>query len=358
MTSCAESAVAWVESPFQLLSVIEGAAAGNLPARLIVFARGSVGSYRSLVDLLDIHRVDGLSVVPAPPWRAVRGLVGATDTFVVGDLFSGAVQSLVVSTRPTSVTLVDDGSSTLAALEHLGRSSSTLRRPRSTPTTGRALLGRAAHALLRRRSASGRLSLSSGLPVDAVSPVEIPVLRHAFSWARDVEFGWLPPRTPVIVLGSALAADGLISEAAYHRWLRDQLGAGADLAGADLGGAPVFFAHRRESPSGARLVRSLGGSVATTAGLPIELIAHRTSPSTRFVTLPSTTVLTLRSISPSTRVECTPVPADWWMPGVPASMRALAETIAASGVRACTHPDLASGERAHHTASHELRFHR
>lgn len=323
--------VAWIESPFQLLSVIEGAAAGNLPTPVTVLVRGSAGTARPLGDLLDQHPVDGVTITPAPTLRRAVRMVRRAGTLVVGDVFSGQLQALLVAAAPRSVVIVDDGSSTLAAIEQIA-SNHRLVRPRVQQRRRRAALARLALVVLRRASARHRLSVSSGLPVHRLPGIAgVLVNRHDFSWTRCVDLPWSLPTSRRIILGSAMAADGLIDPDAYHSWLRREVDA------ATAAGEPaVFFAHRRESAEIRAFVRSLGATVATAAGLPIELVARHLGSGTRFVTLPSTTVLTLCAVAPHVEVACTPVDESWWAADAPASMRTLADSIA--GPRAIADP--------------------
>ncbi len=66
--------------------------------------------------------------------------------------------------------------------------------------------------------------------------------------------------------------------------------------------------------------------IASTGGLPVEMIATGASIGIRVTTLPSTTALTLPVVAPHLVIECWEVP-DGWSPSAPAAMRSLAGTI-------------------------------
>src|SRR3712207_6332853 len=101
------AAVAWVESPFQMLGAVESFAAGHLGSRLVVLPRRGVDPLiYTIAELRRLGLPSGLEIrPPAPPPRRARG------TFAVGDAFSGEVQHILVRRLPRHLVLLDDGRS-------------------------------------------------------------------------------------------------------------------------------------------------------------------------------------------------------------------------------------------------------
>jgi hypothetical protein len=148
----------------------------------------------------------------------------------------------------------------------------------------------------------------------------VRVDQHRFAWSRSVRLPWGLPDVDRILLGSALAADGLISAAVYDEWIDRQFET-------NDGGMIVYLPHRRDDGTSLATVRGRGGIVISAAGLPAELIAPGLAVGTRVATLPSTTVLTLPVVAPQVDVECWDVPDHWWSVSAPESFRSLLASV-------------------------------
>ncbi len=305
--------VAWVESPFQLLSAIEAASAGFLAGPVEIHARGASTPYDAVLRMLDRRPVRGVSVVTDSSIRRALANTGRATELAIGDLCSGQAGVLVARARARRLVVLDDGSSTLAALAELTNPTGVLVRPRSSGRSARVAVGRVLHRIIRGRYRD-RVAVVTGLPVDAFIG-SVPASHHAFGWTHGSDMTWGIPDVDVVVLGTALAADGLIDDERYVEWLNRLLDT--------TEGRVVFFPHRREGTAMSEAVRRRGVMVGSTTGLPIEMILGQFRPGTRVATLPSTTVFTVPTIAPHLDVECWPVPDAWWTPHASLAMRRL-----------------------------------
>lgn len=234
------SASAWGESPLQLLCAVEYAALAGIPLRIVPRA-GAVQLAATAQRLEQLGLPVGVEIT-AP--RAVPAISGAHA--VIGDAFSGRVQSAMAVRMPRRVTIVDDGSMSLR-LPSVLESGRPLSRSGSAST-----LARLTGSRLRALDALGDLELFSYYR-----------LGHP-AWVPN-RFAWLSSRSTTgvaggaVVLGAAAVADGLIAPAVYLDWVARQP------AGAR------YFPHRRESAEQLAAVARLGLTVVQT-GLPIELV--------------------------------------------------------------------------------------
>ncbi len=318
MTSSSLSAVAWVESPLQLLSAVEAHAAGLLGGRTrVVVRQGSEPLAQTAAALTRMDLPPGLELrQEAEVARPVGPVAGAA--WVVGDAFSGRVQRALALARPERVVLVDDGLGALHLLDLLSDPARPpLTRARAGSSPARAALGRLAGHRLRRLADRGRLTAVTSLPVtgalrSAVEGCGLPVARHCFDWLR-AQPDAPPPVERTVVLGSALVADGLVHAEPYRRlvqeWSSDE---------------PVaYYPHRRESPE---LLRELAGDPRVRlqpGGLPVELTLRGLTDDHRVLSLPSTALASLRALLAGRGVsmEPQPVPEAWWTPTTPAAVR-------------------------------------
>lgn len=313
--------VAWIESPFQLLSLIEATYARHLALPVEGHLRGDPGMYRPLVRRLDRHPVEGLCLESgARPATVRRRLRGSVD-FAVGDLCSGQAGVLLTSQPHARLVVLDDGSSTLVALANLVRTNGSLVRPRSAGNRLRSAFGIGVHRAVRARM-PGRIRVVSGLSVAAaVASAEVPVVLHGFGWTRSAKVRLAVRQADTVILGSALASDGLISVDSYRSWL--------DRALDTATGSTFFVPHRRDAEYVADLVRRRGGLLVSPAGLPIELVAAGWHDRVVVVTLPSTAALTLPVVQPRLTLDCRAVSDHWWTGMASPSMRQLVADIGA-----------------------------
>lgn len=314
--------VAWIESPFQLVSLIEAAHAGRLRLPVRAFLRGRPAAYDAVLEMLAERPVAGVTWEFRSNVRSVLRAAIRADEVAIADLFSGQAAVLWLGARSANVVVLDDGTSTLSALGRLMSERAALIRPRSRTTRCRMVLARVAHRSLRRRLPD-RLRVVTGLPVrHSIRLAAVDVVRHDFAWSRAAAVPWGLPDADIVILGSALAVDGLISQEHYDEWIERQFETRRDRS-------VVYFPHRRDRGASLAVVRRLGGVVASANGLPIELVAGGLAPGTHIATLPSTTVLTLPTVAPHVSVECWDVPSNWWTPDAPLPMRELLSTVSA-----------------------------
>lgn len=299
----APSAVALVESPLQLLAAIEAHHAGLLGDRTQVWVRAGVsGLTRTVSELAGCRLPDGLDVVEhghKAPW--------GKPVWAIGDAFSGQIQTWLTGPLPRRLVLVDDGLATVELARLLAGDRASIQRlgPGSNPVRRR--LGLLAYDRLTRLAGEGRLTLFTALPVRKELRAE---LAERGGQVQANRFGWLATqplvdhiREPVVVIGSAMVADGLVRPAPYLDWL-------AALARR----SPVrYYPHRRQTAELLSAIGRLGIAVAG-PGLPVEIRLRGLQHPQRVLSLPSTALVLLRGIlsRTGTIVEGLPVPNDWW----------------------------------------------
>lgn len=299
-------AVAWVESPLQLLCAVEAHHAGLLGPVTTVVPRAGLPALRLTLRELDrLGLPEGLRVAE-PAARAPRpGRVWA-----VGDAFSGRVQLALVTALPGRTVLVDDGLATIRLLELLVARGPLLR-ARGTPGLGRKVLATAAGLRLRTR----RPTVFTALPVPMRPrgrggghgrPARTARLRLA---AR--------PARPPAAAGAHRRARHLARTQRAHppRPL-------PALAGADRRARRVL-PHRREDPRDLDRVRGIAGLTVYDTGAPAEMTLRDLRPDQRVLSLPSTAVTSLRVLlsARGVRVETVDVPDDWWTASAVPSLR-------------------------------------
>jgi hypothetical protein len=318
---------AWVESPLQLLSVIEAHAAGLLGPRTTIVPRADVVALAlTTAHVQPLGLPVGLDIA-APSMTDGAGS-GARGTWVVGDVFSGRVQRSLILRRPDRVVVVDDGRATLHLLACLTGSSGTpfLRAravragaaSRSLPGAPRRILGALAGARLRDAAAEGRLTIVTACPVEPAleaqaARVGVTLVRHRFGWLRATPCPGAPEQRTV-VLGSAMVRDALLRQRPYLDWVSERA-AREPLA---------YFPHRREDSTTLAHLRRQPGVEVYEPGVPVELSLRGLSSRQRVFSLPSTAALTLRSVlaDRGTQVVVDPVPNTWWTDSTSAAVRA------------------------------------
>ncbi|WP_109209295.1 MULTISPECIES: hypothetical protein [Microbacterium] len=275
-----ESALAWVESPLQLLGAAEWSAAhgttvpvaGRLTPQISatadeLLARGA--RFGELAPYLGI------------PWS----LLSRHGHWLVGDGFSGQFRLAAAVLRPHRLTFLDDGAQAVAYADTL-----LGRRPYARPGIEERGLTTAvapfAGELVHRRAASRRAAIFTAFDlgtdrVDALADHGFGIRRHDFSWTRATA-----PAAPElgrrIVLGSALPVDGRMMLVDYLRWVRDAAAGGA-----------VYLPHRRETAEQLDAVATVPGLRIHATGLPVELVLAGAAGPLDVHTLPSSTTTTL-----------------------------------------------------------------
>lgn len=308
----------WVESPLQLLSALEAHGAGLLGRTSTIYPRGGNDLLDATLHTLAARAPQGVSFAPAslnPPQLASP----AAQRWVTGDAYSGRVQrALLGRIGVDEILVIDDGLATLGLLAALvDDEPAALVRPRSTPGTARRALGVACWFRLRALARAGRLLVFTGLPVPRDTALRFRDLggqleSHGFEWLAsqpvDEHIG-----EPTVVVGSALAADGLIHAEPYLNWL-------GELA---KEGPVAYFPHRRESPEFLALLARDRRMVLYRHTVPIEMRLRALHRGQAIHALPSTALPSLRLLLGSTgvRIIGKPIPAAWWKPAASPALR-------------------------------------
>lgn len=290
---------ALVESPAQLLNVIEWADATGEPAgqvQVFILAPTNDLSRRQLRAMSVLARESGIDVAWHEPRlggaetaRTVRALAGSltgVGRMVVGDPFSGVIQVVLSVVRAEQVVIVDDGTATMEFARQWQAGESLARwHQRATPGQ-RGQIVRFARgqisASVRRRLGPGsacRLSAFSCLPVDLGSS---PVVANTYAWTK-MRFSAPDVKPEADLVGTSLVETGVVDLGAY-------------LAGVALlvkrHGVDRYFAHRKESDVKLERIRMLGLQIVRPE-LPLEIAARTGSVGARVISFPSTVVHTL-----------------------------------------------------------------
>jgi hypothetical protein len=298
--------VALVESPAQLLNVVEWAHHAGAEPDVLILAPKNETSRWQLRCMARLARETGLTVTwhearlgGAAIARTVRSLAGdlaGVDRLVLGDPFSGVMQVVASVYRTSEVVIVDDGTATLefarqwATGEHLRRwhQVATVEHRRQITTFARDQI---ADSLRRRwRPESGcRLTVFSCLPV------EVPrarVLRNSYAWLRSQH-----PRPRVKaaadLVGTSLVETGVITEDEY-------LSAVTSLAARH--GVDRYFAHRKEARDKLARIADLGLRIEMPE-LPLEVAIREGAVGRLVISFPSTVVHTLPVVLADTAAE-------------------------------------------------------
>ena len=304
-------AVAWVESPLQLINAIEFAAATGTP--LVVEPRAGVLQLDETIEAVRPALPAGVTVA-RPVASADREDFRSAAHQVVGDVFSGQFRLLVARWGVRRLTIVDDGSATVhfaAALD-----GAPFVRMAQVESRAMQILG----ALVKRRiltaARRGRVALFTAYEgestVGGLSGRGIRIIGNSYSWLRSLSAIGAAPASPRVVLGSALVTDRQIGLDNYLGWLR----------GLAAGGSISYLPHRREDAAQRAAVAALDNVIVEAGTLPAELALGSSQTLERVDTLPSSAVVTLRAILPAdVPIRVSPVPASWWLPGSDPSIR-------------------------------------
>ncbi len=279
------SAVAWVESPLQLLGAAEWAAAHgpvDLAARLTPqLPETAEELIRRGVRFAEKQPYLGI------PWR----MLASHDHWLVGDGFSGQFRLAAAVLRPRRLTFLDDGANTLAFADAVAGLA-----PYARPGVAeRGLTMKVAPTALdhvRRRALAGASDLFTAFPLGGVREAAIAEFGlasggHAFEWLRgttpSAQFAPVG-RHERILLGSARPVDGHLSPRDYLAWVMSEA----------RHGEAAYLPHRRESAEMLAAVARIPGVTVVETGVPIELalagldhpVEVRSLRSSALVTLP------------------------------------------------------------------------
>ena len=308
----------WVESPLQLLSAIEAHGSGLLGTTSRIHPREGTTVLDATLAELVAQAPDGVTFAPPTGTPPVPGSAGSRR-WVTGDAYSGRIQrALLGPLAMQEITIIDDGLATLGLIKALVREEPTaLVRPRSAAGAARRAMGIACWYRLRALARAGRLLIFTALPVDPQVANAFLALgghleSHGFEWlnTRPVP-GRIPE--PTVVVGSALAADGLIEEEPYLRWL---LSLAQD-------GPVAYFPHRRESMGFLRRLSGHEALAVRTHTIPIEMRLRALRSGQIVKALPSTALPSLRLVLGGSGVRITgkDIPASWWTPAAAPALR-------------------------------------
>lgn len=315
-TPSTHRSVAFVESPLQFLSALEAHEPGE---RMLIRARANA---RGMTSFLDAFDPDWLPAgVRYERDGAKPGVLRKQNPtrILLGDACSGQIHKALalayLERKLPEVVILDDGLATYSTIETLSASRGPLVRARQTLKPSRTIM--AAHIADRLRSLarSGRLRWHTALPVHkttrkAFLKTGAEITRHRFERLQALPTGGDHARdTPVI--GSSMAADGLIRESAYRAWLEVLL----------EDGPITYYPHRRETDEFLESLASDNRIRIKHVGLPIELRLINLPAGSTIRSLPSTAAVSLAVLNPDVRIEVTEVPPQWWTGAAPDSLR-------------------------------------
>ncbi|MFC5215271.1 hypothetical protein [Streptomyces coerulescens] len=292
--------LAFVESPVQLLNVLEWAHAREhtlgAGLTLVVLSPIDPMTRGQLRRMAELAREDGHEVRweearggAAAPFHTIGGLTGRlrrADRVVLGDPFSRYVQLLLTITRARDLVVVDDGTATMEFVTQLARGERLVRWHRKGGRPGpRDLVFAPVSSAARKRltpSERRRVEIFSSMPMD-VTPEGVTVTANTFAWTRD-RFG--PPRITkgADMVGTSLVETGVVDGDRYLEAVRSL---------AKAHGATRYFAHRRESAEKLHRLAVETGLEIVRPDLPLELIARRGPIGRTILSFPSTVVHTL-----------------------------------------------------------------
>lgn len=310
------------ESPLQLLSGLEALHAAQHRDDVVVCIREDSPSLAAFASnlpeglLRDDSRLQ--SGFPSPAQAAQAGHL------LLGDPLSGRIQRLLAecAVRPGGlphITVLDDGFATVRAIRLiLSPNRQALVRARIKPTVRRTALGHAAAAVLRSAIKLGRLTWFSALTPDESLPQRFTaaggkLVRHSFAQVRRCLEATAPdtPTDRAVIVGTALAADGLINQQALIDWA----------AGIGRQQPALYFAHRRQTADELAAIGALQGITVVESGTPLELRLAPFPAHTPVYSMPSTAVQTLPLVMDCPEIHITEIPRAWWETSAPDSLR-------------------------------------
>ncbi|MET7653823.1 MULTISPECIES: hypothetical protein [unclassified Streptomyces] len=296
--------LAFVESPVQLLNVLEWAHARELhPGEdpgagltLVVLSPTDPMTRGQLRRMAELARREGHTVRweearggATAPFRTIGGLARLlrhAERMVMGDPFSRYVQLLLTITGASELVVVDDGTATMEFVGQLARGERLVRWHRKGGRSGpRDMFFAPVSSAARRRltpTADRRVEVFSSMPIGQ-APDGVTLTSNVFAWTRE-RFG--PPRVTksADLVGTSLVETGVVDPERYLEAVQ---------ALAKAHGATRYFAHRRESAEKLHRLAVETGLEVVRPDLPLELIARRGPIGRTVLSFPSTVVHTL-----------------------------------------------------------------
>lgn len=318
MTSPA-GALALVESPVQLLHLLEWCHRTKPRAlEVVILAPQRRLDSTQLSAVASLAEQSGLSIMWFYPRRSrtaslrtmmrLRRMVTSVETLIIGDPFSGMIQTVLSSSRAQQIIVLDDGTATIDFVQLLAAQLPLVRwaeQPsrRTRQQFRQRLAGRATDFF--DPQADRLLELFTVMPVTPLDGMR--VTRHRYEWTR---LRFAPPQLSgaVSVVGSTLVESGILRTDAYLRAVVAATNGNGD------GGR--YYAHRRESPHKLRTLEHRTGLQIVTPGVPLEIELCRGPVSPRVVCFPSTPAYTLPIVLHETPVEVDVlgIKSDWLRP--------------------------------------------
>ncbi len=306
------NALAFAESPAQLLNALEWAHAENARAyaRLVILGPSDPTTRFQLHRLSDLARADGFEVV----WAEVRSGAGAVRelarlaqqvrpaaALVIGDPYSGMIQLLLNGAAPTTrLVVVDDGTATLRYAEQWERGEELKRWHLDRRGVPSRITGLRATRLLSHRS--DRVELFTAMPVTA----PIPSQANTYAWVRH-RFATPAVLPGTDLMGTSLVETGVIDEAAYLDGIARLTAERA---------VSRYLPHRHETPAKLAVIEQLGVRIVK-PDLPMEVYARRGPIGRSILSFPSTVLHTLPLVLDGTDVSigALSVDDDWFVAG-------------------------------------------
>ncbi|MGJ5890750.1 hypothetical protein ACSCBZ_02205 [Streptomyces niveiscabiei] len=245
----------------------------------------------------------------AAPFRTVGGLsrlLRRARRVVMGDPFSRYVQLLLTITKAPELVVVDDGTATMEFVGQLARGERLVRWHRKGGRPGpRDLVFAPVSSSARRRltpSARRRVEVFSAMPIED-APEGVRITENAFAWTR-ARFG--PPTVTkgADMVGTSLVETGVVDEERYLEAVQNL---------ARTHGVTRYFAHRRESTEKLHRLQTESGLEIVRPELPLELIARRGPIGRTILSFPSTVVHTLpiALVGTGVRVTVCDIDPEW-----------------------------------------------
>jgi len=299
MSHGSHDALAWVESPLQVLTAAEWAHRhrAETGAATAIAYRISDPQVVSTIEVL--HRM-GAPFSRFEPYVGIPWTLLATSRhWVVGDPLSGQFRAAATALpRPKRMTVVDDGAMVVHAMRALA-GEVDYSRPGQTESRTKVLLGGLSAERMRGLARAGRVELFTvfGAAADPARRAGVTVTPDDFGWLREAAERDGAPRIRLphrrVVLGSARVVDGLLRAERYLGWVR----------GLTEQGPVTYLPHRRESPALVAAVAAIPGAQVVRADLPVELVLAGNRDALELHTLPSSAVTTLRVVLDGTGSE-------------------------------------------------------
>lgn len=321
--------LALVESPSQLLNTIEWAhdahAADQL--RVIVLPPRDTVTRQQLGAVSELARASGITIEhtdirvasPRSPIDLTHLVhrVRQAQRLVVGDPFSGLIQTLLPVATAADVVIVDDGTATIEFAACIDAGQPLRRWRKADPPSRRATRATGLLTPSSRRRISVFTALAGATPAGACALV------NSYAWSRRAAAPRVLPGA-VDLVGASLVETGVVDEDAY-------IDAVSSIV--EDRGARRYFAHRRESTAKLAKIEERTGVEIRRPQLPVELTLRRGPVAVTVVTFPSTVAQTLPIVLAGTAVDVQvhAVQASWFSAQATAHARAFVHRIGQPG---------------------------